>query len=54
MRRFYHKRHCSTYRERTEEKRKNAFDDDNEENDVDEYGNCYYCNAATATFILLL
>ena len=38
MRRFYHKRHCSTYRERTEEKRKNAFDDDNEENDVDEYG----------------
>ena len=40
MRRFYNKRHCSTYRERTEDKRKKAFDeDDDEENDEDEYGN---------------
>ena len=41
MRRFYNKRHCLTYRERTEDKRKKEFDedDDDEENDEDEYDN---------------
>ncbi len=38
MRRFYNKRHCSTYIERTEDKRKKAFDEDDEEYDEDEYG----------------
>ena len=37
MRRFYNKLHCLTYRERTKEKRKNAFDD-YEEDVVDKYG----------------
>jgi hypothetical protein len=31
MERFYNKRHCSTYRERAERKRKSAFNDDADE-----------------------
>jgi hypothetical protein len=35
--RFYNKQHCSTYRKRAEEKRKNAFNDDaDEESNSDE------------------
>jgi len=33
MERFYNKRHCSTYRKRSEKKRKNAFNNDDVDDD---------------------
>jgi hypothetical protein len=42
MERFYNKRHCSTYRKRSEKKRTNAFNNDDADADdiIKEDDNC--------------